>query len=79
MKSAVVLTGVQDMGAFDQHDLAGLAGDDGDGQTGAFRAGKCLREELRGLDVRDDASVAVKVHLYDLCLAGQYDADVSGR
>ena len=80
MKAAIVVAGMQDMGAIDQHDLARLAHDHADGERARFGAGKFLRKDLRGGIFSDNASVAVIVHLHRLYGARQHDADmVCGR
>ena len=78
MKATAVGAGVKDVTAVDEHDLAGIVGNDGDGERVYLGTGKRLRKELGGSDTRQDASVSVIVHLNDLCRARQNDADVFG-
>ena len=75
MEAAVIVAGMEDMGAVDQHDLARLTHDHADGKRGRFRAGEGFRKDLRGGKLAEDASVSVVVHLHDLHGARQNDAD----
>ena len=76
MKAAVVGTGVQNVRAVDQHDLARLVCDHAHGQCRYLRAGERLGKDLRRPHFAEDTAVAVIVHLQDLCRARQHDADV---
>ena len=64
------------MAAVDQHDLAGLVGNDGDGDRGNLGAGKGLGKHLGWLNLIEKTAVAEIVDLNDLCRPREDDADV---
>ena len=77
MEAAIIMAGVQDVRAINQHNFSRLIGYKADRKRARFRAGKFLRKNLRGGNFTEDTSVSVIVHLHHLHGARQNDADVS--
>ena len=76
MEAAIVGTGVQNVAAVDQHDLAGLVGNDGDGELVGLGTGKLLGKYLRDGHLIEQRAVAVIIDLNDLHRPREDDADM---
>ena len=63
VEAAVVVAGVEDVRAVDEHDLGGLVCNDAHGHLVNFCAGECLAEDLAIGMLGEDASVAEIVDL----------------
>lgn len=78
MKDTGVGTGGENAFAVNQHNFAGTFCYNTDGHKFYVGTGKGLCKKLRWADNGDDASVPVKIILYDLDRAGQDKTDVGG-
>ena len=79
MKSAVVTAGVKDMATINEHNIAGLSGNNGDRKRFRFRASESFAEHFSGAADRKQASVSVVIHLQNLGGTGKHNPDILGR